>query len=211
MLKDMKKSTFSTKLNKILLKISSLFYKKIVDKIAVIDLEPGIYSITPTNKSLRFKEIFLNDIELLESILKNKATIFENRLQKATGHLIFETFEEPAGFGWFSDKIQYTEGVCPFTYTINPKKGYLYFFDGYIFPDKRGRNLHLELLKHRVNEAHKLGYKKVFLTFNKRNIAIEKHISSMGFKIVGEIYYKRILFFATQNITALKLVCQDDY
>ncbi|MDP3979776.1 MAG: GNAT family N-acetyltransferase [Chlamydiota bacterium] len=197
------------RITKWILKLIRPFYVSICDNIVLIDLDKFYYHSEPqSNLNVTFKKFINHDLECVKSIFGRKVyDKFLGRMNQAYGFLVMVD-EEIAGYCWSSDKICYNEGVSPFFYHIHPKENTIYFYDAYIKPGMRGRDLYSKLFQYRLMDAQERGYKKAFFFVDATNKAMLQFCNKHHFMIAGVIRYKKYVWLEMRDISHLDKVCR---
>lgn len=129
---------------------------------------------------------------------------FEARL--ASGDLVLvsdETDGGLCGYAWGSVRPQPVEGVPPFLFAVRPRPGQAYLYDFYVLPEKRRRGALDAAVNALLAHYRDQGLRSTFLLFNAADPAMRAFTRKAGFRIVGRVTYRRILWRVVTNLDAL--------
>ena len=185
-------------INKLTKKLNHLFYLKIEDKVAVIELENFNYLSTDKN-IIKFQEFKESDTFLNYNKINNDKKRITNRMKKATPYVAVLNHTIIAWL-WITENAREKEGAKPFYYKVIPGKKNAYIFDTYVLPEHRNNQVITNLFMNMLKNIKKKGFLLAFLTFDKTNKPMKIIINKLGFKIIGQLSYKKILFYKKQNI-----------
>ncbi|MBU0993302.1 MAG: GNAT family N-acetyltransferase [Proteobacteria bacterium] len=193
-------------INKIVNKIIKIFYREVVLEIAYLSLENDLNYTS--GESCKIRMIEKKDFPALaERFGTFKIEKFTQWINNSYGYMIINQ-GKIAGYCWASPNLSYKEGIEPFVFDVNPKKGNIYLFDAYIHPDSRRTQVISIFAPYLINDLKERGYKKCFYFYNKNNVLMKEHVTPMlGFKSNEKIVYRRFFVFIVKDMKALSRYC----
>jgi GNAT superfamily N-acetyltransferase len=195
-------------IRKILRKIGKLFYRNVSDDLAVLRRQDWKEREPFLPKGLRIEKLNAGGVEELRPALGRKTTDdFLERLEASDGYAIFED-NALCGWIWGSASLRPREGVPPLVYPIQPPPRGYYLYDLFVFPEHRKMRTVTAPIRHLVEEAWKAGMELIILSHHDKNAVIRKTTERMGFVIIGNLSYRRILCFVTKDFSDLVKLCE---
>ena len=191
-------------------RVSRLFIRSIEHTLAEVDLgglDAAGLKRTFTDPAISLGEIGPSDLAAIGASFGRKtAAEFSERLSRSRGFLA-SVEGKAVAYSWFTGAPREQEGDPPFLVPIIPRKGTVYFYDLHVAPSHRKGGIGTKLMAYRLFRALEAGASKALLIYS--NPAIHHITGRFGFRDVGRLRYRRVLFRARRDVEDLKLVNDD--
>ena len=189
-------------------KLASFFFDRAQKSITFLELDHLQIPVESPKPHFECRPLKEGDLKFVEEAFGfSGAQHFEIKMKVATCYGGFEN-GVLVGYTWFCHGLCRREGSYPFFYDIEPKNGFLYISGSYMVPGKRNRKLARMIGDFALCEAKKAGYRAVFSTYDVKNIPIRLLASRYGFKVIGQISFRRFFGGIGSDLEDLKKVCQ---
>ena len=190
----------------LLSKFFRLFYYSTVHDLAVLDLSKFRPRTNASSNNLFSSRLEEKDLTILAKQFGAKFVGKYHKLKDRATCIIGYSQKEPVGYQWYTSHPKEKEGVRPLLYDICPKKDSVYIFGAYALENKRHFFLVKSLFAGVLEDIKKTGYKQAITTTSIDTPGVKVMLARFGFQYIGQLKYRRWLFFVSKDISALKEV-----
>ncbi|KPJ59518.1 MAG: hypothetical protein AMJ46_10905 [Latescibacteria bacterium DG_63] len=153
-------------------------------------LTDPIPEVEPPTVDIEIRELRSEEIEHFKDIIrKEKAILWQRRLEEGKVALVAWHKGEVAWFGWVSVEFEH-EPVFDVELKLKSDEGYL--LDAYTRPEYRGSGLHTYMSVKRLQKLKEMGGRRAFGIAAKKNVASRKAHQRGGAVEVKEISHINI-------------------
>ncbi len=180
-----------------------LCYVRVNDFVDRLDLARFDSSQFPPPQGLQIRRFDAStDRSIAESFSPQLFADFCHRAETAEGWILWDGIQA-CGYVWCTDRPRQNEGEPPFLYAVNPAADAVYLFDMQVLPVMRGRGAAGALLAAALEFAKARGKTSAVATRGNWNVKIHRVLQRLGFQVVGQLHYQRVLGWSRSDTRAL--------
>ena len=191
---------------KCLSRFRRLFYREVVDCWAQcdfgIDVKPPKLAanekivVTDVDDFSRYHDRF--ELDLYAE--------FKRRTEHSVGVIMFVDGDYATSC-WFTNNERKLEGDPPLVYAVRPKPGQAYVYDAFTKPERRNKRHFYKLSRATLLEIQSRGYDGICINFDAHQPKWMDYYKRLGFYKLGEVSYRRRLFFVERDLRLLDEIC----